>query len=165
MSISIDWGSKTINVPKVDLVEIQTVPFSIYELDLNTFRLALKALEDTDDGIAFDRTHKHNTQVTLAGTTFARTVEIINGYTVTFENDQYRVNAIGANSNIADVTNLNLVSLSTANSAGLIVTNTGSSTAADIWSHDISGITGAGTAAQEVKKGRKAAQLGAALSA
>jgi len=163
MSITIDWGTKTIHVPKADMTLLQAVPFEVYELNINTFRLVLKSLEDTDDGMAFDRTHKHNTEVNLAGVNYARIVEIINGYTITFEDGQYRVNAIGANSNIADVVNLNQVSISTSNSAGLFVSNP--LTPQEIWSHNISGITGPGAAADEVKKGRRAAQLGAALSA
>ena len=67
----------------------------------------------------FLRTHTHNTTVTVGGAILARVVEIINGYTVTFEDDQYRVNTVGANSNIGEVINVNQVSVSTSNSAGL----------------------------------------------
>jgi hypothetical protein len=35
--------------------------------------------------MAFPSTHIHNTAVTLSGVTYARTVEIINGYTIDFE--------------------------------------------------------------------------------
>ena len=52
--------------------------------------------------------------------TLARTVEIINGYTVTFEDGQYAVNLVGANSNVGDVVNVNQVSVRSANSAGLV---------------------------------------------
>jgi hypothetical protein len=44
---------------------------------------------------------------------------MINNYTVTFEDGQYAVNLVGANSNIADVVNVNQVSVRSANSAGL----------------------------------------------
>lgn len=126
MSISIDWGTKVISVQKSDMVQIQTSPFEIRELNLDTFRLALKDLEDSDEGMMFPDTHRHNTAVTLAGITLARVVEIINGYTVTFEDGQYAVNAIGANCNLADVLNLNQVSLRTFNSAGLQIVSIGS---------------------------------------
>lgn len=126
MAISIDWGTKVITIPKADMTQIQTVPFEIRELDLDAFRLALKELEDSDEGMMFPDTHRHNTTVTLAGITLARVVEIINGYTVTFEDGQYAVNAIGANCNLADVMNLNQVSLRTFNSAGLQVVSVGS---------------------------------------
>ena len=49
------------------MVLIQTVPSVIYSLDLDVFRLTLKAIEDTSDGMAFERTHKHNTSVTVGG--------------------------------------------------------------------------------------------------
>lgn len=123
MPISITWGTKVINVPQSYLTNLGG---GIYELDLDQFRLDLKALEDDEEGMPFPDTHRHNTEVTLGGITLARTIEIINGYTVTFENLQYAVNAVGANSNIADVMNVNQVSLRTFNSAGLITVTSGS---------------------------------------
>ena len=57
--------------------------------------------------------------------TRGRVVEIINGYTVTFEDGQYAVNLTGANSNISDVANVNQVSIRAANSAGLVLVETG----------------------------------------
>ena len=83
------------------------------------FRLNLKDLEDDSDGMAFERTHKHNTSVSVGGVILARVIEIINGYTVTFEDGQYAVNLVGANRNVADVVNINQVSVRSANSAGL----------------------------------------------
>jgi hypothetical protein len=118
LAISVNWGTKIINVPQADLTPLGG---NVYELDLDTFRLALKDLEDNEEGIWADDTHNHTTETVLAGITYARFVEIINGYTVTFEDGQYIVSAVGANSNLADVMNLNQVSLRTANSAGLIV--------------------------------------------
>ena len=126
MAISINWGTKVIFVPKADMTQIQTVPFEVRELNVNTFRLALKDLEDSEEGMAHPDTHRHNTEVSLGGITLARAVEIINDYTVTFEDGQYAVSVVGANSNISDVVNLNQVSIRTANSAGLITTSSGS---------------------------------------
>lgn len=116
MAISIDWATKVISVPQADLVLVSP---GVYELNLDTFRLALKDLEDSEDGMAFPYTHDHNPPVTVGGVTLARVIEIINGYTVTFEDGQYAVNLAGANSNVADVTNVNQVSVRAANSAGL----------------------------------------------
>ncbi|MDH3930309.1 MAG: hypothetical protein OEV22_20455, partial [Deltaproteobacteria bacterium] len=65
-------------------------------------------------------THRHNTEVLLGGIVYARVVEIISGYTITFEDGQYAVNLTGANSNIGDVVNVNQVSVRSANAAGLI---------------------------------------------
>jgi hypothetical protein len=118
--ISVDWGTRVITVPQSFLT---LVSGSLYELDVNAFRLALKDLEDNADGMAFPDTHQHNTEFVLSGVTYARSVEIINGYTVTFEDvgPQYTVRCVGANHNIADVLNFNGVGLVVGNSAGLVV--------------------------------------------
>jgi hypothetical protein len=49
-------------------------------------------------------------------------VVIVNGYTITYEDGQYAVNLVGANSNVADNVNVNQVSVRSANSAGLVQT-------------------------------------------
>jgi hypothetical protein len=117
--ISINWGVRIINVPKLDMALIQSIPTEIRELNLNAFRLALKDLEDDEEGMPYPKTHNHNTETPLGGITYARVIEIINGYTVTFEDGQYSVNLIGANSNVGDKTNVNQVSVRSNNSAGL----------------------------------------------
>ena len=120
MAITINWVTKVINVPKADLTLIQADP-EIRELDIDEFRLALKDLEDSEEGIVYPDTHRHNTEVTLGGVTLARVVEILDPYTITFEADgYYAVALVGANSNIPDKTNVNCVSLRSANSAGLV---------------------------------------------
>ena len=126
MAISVNWATKVIYVPKADMSLVQSSPFEVRELDIDVFRLALKDLEDDVEGMPFLDTHRHSTTVTIGGTTLARVVEIINDYTVTFEDGQYAVNLVGANSNISDVLNLNQVSVRSANSAGLIVVTQGS---------------------------------------
>ncbi len=120
MTISIDWPTGVIFVPQSDLTFISA---GLYELDMNVFRLALLDLEDSEEGMAWPRIYNHNTEVLLSGVTYARTIEIINGYTVTFEDGNYTVRVTGANHNIADVKNVNQVSLIIGNSAGLIVTS------------------------------------------
>jgi len=76
--------------------------------------------------MAYLKTHNHNTAITLSGVTYARIVEIINGYTIEFENGIYSVECVGANHNIADVKVVNSVSLIVGNSAGLIQVSSGS---------------------------------------
>lgn len=120
MAISVDWPTKVISVPKAYMTLVSSTPFEIRELNINTFRLDLKGLEDDLEGQIWPTTHNHNTAVTVGGVTLARVFEIINGYTVTFEDGSYAVNLVGANSNVADVTNLNAVSVRAANSAGLV---------------------------------------------
>lgn len=119
MAISVDWGTKIITVPKADTTLVSLGPPEIRSLNVDTFRLELKALEDDVDGMVFPITHNHTAPVTVGGVTLARVVEIINGYTVTFENGSYAVNLQGANNNIGDVLNLNNVQVRSNNSAGL----------------------------------------------
>ncbi len=78
MAISIDWGTRIISVPQADLTFVSG---TLYALDTFTFRLSLKDLEDDEEGIPYPDTHNHNTEVTIAGVTYARTIEIINNYT------------------------------------------------------------------------------------
>ena len=124
MPLSIDWATKIISVPKDYLNLIQSTPTEIRELPINQFRLDLKAIEASFPGMAYLKTHDHNTEVLLGGIVYARVVEILEPYTITFEDGQYAVNLTGANSNIGDRVNLNQVSVRSANSAGLISTAT-----------------------------------------
>ena len=121
MAITINYLTKVINVPQADLTLISG---TLYELDTNDFRLALSTIQDSEDGIPFDDIYIHNTEVTVAGTTFARTIEIINGYSIEFEDGQYSVRLVGSNNNIFDVENgilvQNQVQLISTNSGGLI---------------------------------------------
>ena len=119
MAISIDWGTKVISVQRTDMVLLQTTPTEIRQLSIDAFRLILNDLQDGADGITFPTTHLHNAAISLGGVVLSRVIEIINGYTITFQDGQYAVNLSGANSNIADVTNVNQVSVRSANSAGL----------------------------------------------
>lgn len=121
MNVTINWGTKVISVAKTELTLIQETPIEIRQMDLDAFRMALKTQEDSEDGMAFPDTHRHATEATLGGVTYARMIEIINGYTVTFVDGQYSVNLVGANSNVGDVINANQVSVRSANAAGLIV--------------------------------------------
>ena len=120
MAISINCATKVIYIPKSYLGA--PVGTNLYELNVNTFRLDLKDWEDSDVGMAMPDTHRHNTQVQLSGVTYARTFEIINGYTVEFEDGTYAVRCVGANHNIGDVKVVNSVSLIIGNSAGMVVT-------------------------------------------
>ena len=135
--ISIHWGTKVISIPQAFLTLVSA---GLYDLDVDAFRLALKGLEDGEEGVAFPDTHRHNTVVSLSGVTYARTFEIINGYTITFEGTgtPYTVRCSGANHNLADVTNfVSEVSLIVGNSAGLIQGSGGGSgaTPAEIWAY------------------------------
>lgn len=126
MALSIDLTTYVISIPQADLT---LVTGTLYELDTNAFRLELKDWEDSEVGITQPDTHVHNTQVTVAGVTFARTVEILSPYSVEFEDGQYSVRLVGSNNNIFDVENgilvQNQVQVIPTNSAGYIVVETG----------------------------------------
>jgi len=138
MSLSINWATKVIGIPQSYLTPKGG---SVYELDVDVFRKDLKSIEDSEAGMIFPDTHRHNTEVVIGGATYARTVEMINGYTVTFEDGQYIVNLVGANNNVLDVTNLNQVSIRPSNAAGLIVSGSGvtqqdkEDIAEEVWTH------------------------------
>jgi hypothetical protein len=126
MAITINWATKVINVPRADMTLIQSSPTEIRELDVNWFRLQLKDIEDNVEGQPFTDTHVHNTEITFGGLTLSRVVQIIDPYTITFEDGQYAVDLTGANNNIADRTNVNQVSVRSHNSAGMVTVNSGS---------------------------------------
>lgn len=124
MAISVDWGTKVITIPQADMTALGG---DAYELDIDQFRLDLKDLEDNELGMAEPDTHRHNTEVTISGVTYARFIEIINGYTVTITpSGGWVVSCTGANHNLADVyNNTTGPTLLPNNSAGLISVSTG----------------------------------------
>lgn len=137
MAISVDPATKVITVAQADLTPLGG---GVYELDVEWLRTQLKDWEDSEVGMVMPDTHRRNAPVTLAGTTYAQTFEVINGYTITFSPDSaWRVRCTGANHNIADVMNVNQVSIEIGNSAGLQVVETG-----------VSGLTTAESAALEL---------------
>lgn len=117
MAISVNPITKVIYVPQSYLGYLGG---SSYTLDTDIFRLDLKSWEDSEEGMMYPDTHNHNTVVSLGGIDYARFIEMINGYTVTFEEGLYSVSLIGSNNNILDVTNLNSVAVRSNNSAGLV---------------------------------------------
>ncbi len=127
MSISIDAATFVISVPKADLT---LVTGTLFEHDTEAFRLELIDFEDSEQGIVAPRTHLHNTEVTIAGVTYARFIEMIAPYSVEYEDGAYSVRLAGSNNNIFDVENgilvQNLVQIISQNSAGLQVVVSGS---------------------------------------
>jgi hypothetical protein len=109
-------------------------------MDTNQFRLDLMALMATEDLMVCVDANRHNTEVTVAGVTYARVIEMINGYSVEYArviemingysvefapDSQWTVILEGSNNNIFDVENgilqQNQVQVISTNSAGLIV--------------------------------------------
>jgi hypothetical protein len=123
MTITVGWSTdQVITINKVDMVLTQSTPVEVYELNVNTFFTTLKDLERTEEGMPWPDTQSNNSPVTLGGITYARVLEIIPPYTITFEDGQYAVDLVGANNNILDRTNPNQVSVRSNNSAGLVGT-------------------------------------------
>ena len=122
MAISVDWATQVIYVPKAYTQFVAIEPLTgleVRQLDTDAFRLDLGAILASEEGLPFIDAHRTNPPVTVGGVTLARVIEIINGYTVEFEDLQYAVNLVGSNNNIADVTIVNQVSIRSQNSAGL----------------------------------------------
>lgn len=136
MAYSVNWLTKVITIPKADTEWVSTTP-DVRKLSATTLWENLRSLEDDPEGMPYPQIVKNTTPVTLAGVTFARQVEIINGYTLTFEDGLYAVDIYGGNTNVADVTNRNQVSVRTANSAGLVVVDQTSSLVTALLSAEI----------------------------
>jgi len=119
--MNIDWPSGVITIYKTDPFMTWTGGI-FYNLDTELFRRALKAQEDTVIGICFPMTHKHNTSVLLGGIEYARIIEILAPYTITFDDTGggWVCNLTGSNNNILDRTNLSSVQVRPNNSAGLV---------------------------------------------
>jgi len=80
----IDWATGVITVYKTDSF-MTWAGGSIYDMDTNLFHLALKDKEDDVIGMHFPDTHRHNTKVLLGGVEYARIIEILPPYTITFD--------------------------------------------------------------------------------
>lgn len=127
-----DWATKVFTVYQADMTNKGG---GVYELDVEALRAELHALQWSPEGMPFDDIFFHNTEVTISGTTFVRTVGIINGYTMTISPAAaYQVSCTGANHNLQDVyNNLTGPTFLPNNSAGLIVgTGGGGATAAEV---------------------------------
>jgi hypothetical protein len=159
MAITIDYITYVINVPQSDLTFDSG---TLYRLDTNAFRLILKTIEASEEGIILSDTNIHNTEVIVSGVTYARALSIISPYSVEFEDLQYTCILEGSNNNIWDVSGGFLVQYQAqiipTNAAGLIV-NESSLSASDktdiavsVWDKDTATSTTTGTFGALVKK-------------
>ncbi len=123
MAITVDWITKTFFIPQADLTFIGG---TLYEMDTESyFRAAINAIMASEEGITFEDSIDHNTDYTVSGVTYARKIEMINGYSITFTPDsQWSVRLAGSNNNLFDIEagilNQNQVQVIPQNSAGLI---------------------------------------------
>lgn len=148
----VEWGTRVINVRKDYMAVVQTTPTEIRSLNTITLHEDLRNLEDDETGIVFPDTHNFNGPVSIGGVSLAQVIEIINNYTLTFEENlpagsppcpvPYAVQLEGSNNNIADITNVNSVSVRSANSAGLTFSKEAQDSAftdARIWIDTVNG--------------------------
>lgn len=116
---SVNFLTKVVTITKADTVLVSSSP-DVRSLDVTTLWQTLVDIQDDVGSMTYPDIVSNIPPFTVAGTTFARVVQIINGYTLTFEDGPYAVNIVGGNSNAADVNNKNQVSVNTANSAGFV---------------------------------------------
>jgi hypothetical protein len=151
----IDWRTRVIYVPKTYLT---LVSGTLYELDTDALRLTLKGIEDDSDGMAFPDTHRRNAPLTVAGVTLAQTIEIINGYSIMFEDGLYSVRLAGSNNNLFDISAgilvQNTVQVIPTNTGGLVVA--GNTTPESLWARQVE----AGFTAEELMRLMAAALAG-----
>jgi hypothetical protein len=140
MAYSVNWVTKVVTVPKADMTQVSA---SVYTLDVLDFWSKIHLIQSGEEGQPHLDIMRSNVPVTLGGVSYARSVEVINGYRIEFENGPYQIDLVGANNNLLDARVQNNVSLNAANSAGLVVVNSGgggpSLTAAQVWQHVIEG--------------------------
>ena len=126
MTISIDEPTQIITVDQSDLT---LVSGSLYEMDTKAFRLLVGALLDDERYIWMDPVFNHVGENTISGVTYVRSINVINGYSITFlPNSQWSVLMDGASNNNfhdvgAGILNQNQVQVIPQNSAGNTVTD------------------------------------------
>ncbi len=123
MALNIDYATFTFSMNRSDFTLISG---TLYDADTYFMWKQIKAWEASEDGIVFPDAQKHGTEVTVAGTTFARTIELLAPYNGTFlPDEQWTARLSKSNNNFFDVENgilnQNQVQVISTNSAGLIV--------------------------------------------
>lgn len=116
MALSCHWPTKIITIPKTDL---NFVSMGRYNLTVEKWFQLLRELQGTVEGMAETVTGALYSNTPPTSST-PRIVEVINGWKVQFENDQYSMEFIDGNTNIRDVEIKNLVSVGTNNTTGFI---------------------------------------------
>jgi len=130
VALTLNPATRLISVPQADLTFVSG---TLYDLDSDQFRKDVMDLLASEAYIWMPDAFTHNTEVTVAGVTYARSIEFINSYSIQFENtaSAYTVRIIGSNNNIFDVENgilvpTPLVTVISTNSAGLQTVVSGS---------------------------------------
>ena len=139
MAITIDPATKVISIPQSDCT---LVSGTVYTMNTQTvFRAQVNTLLASEDYIWMDDAIAHNTEYTIAGLVYARSIGIINGYTIQFTPDaQWSVVLEGSNNDLWDVLGgilvQNQVQVIPTNSAGLVnVSQLAGGTPQEIWEY------------------------------
>lgn len=124
MALTIDPALKRVTIPQADLTFVSG---TLYTFDTTQFMRDLNALLDDEDYIWMDDAFVHATEVTILGTTYARSITMVNGWSLTFENVGMTVQYTGSNNDLFDsengiLINQPLVNVVGNNAAGLVVT-------------------------------------------
>ena len=135
MALSLNPATRVFTVLQADLTFVSG---TLYSLDTNQLRKDMWDLLSSEPYIWMPPAFIHNTEVTVAGVTYARTLELINSYSITLENtgSAYTVNFVGSNNNFFDIENgilnpTSLVTVQSNNSAGLQTVISGSGLSVD----------------------------------
>ena len=128
MAVTLDHNTLIFSVPQADLT---LVGGSLYECDTNWLKQQMMAILASAEGIEKEDAFIHFQEYTVVGVTYARAIQIINGYSIEFTPDSaWSVRLAGSNNNFFDVENgilvQNQVQVIAQNSAGLIDGNAGS---------------------------------------
>jgi hypothetical protein len=123
MAITLDPATKVYSIPQADL---SLVSGTLYSADTDALRIEMMSLLASEAYIWMQDSYNHNTEVVVAGVTYARTLTTLNGYSYTFTPDsQWSVRLEGSNNDFFDIEagflNQNQVQVIPTNSAGLIV--------------------------------------------
>lgn len=124
MAITIDPGTRNIIVQQSDLTFISG---TLYAHDTDAFRHQVNEMMDDEAYVWLPDWVRRFPPVTVAGTTFAQTLEMINGFSIEYDDTPgpYSVRLEGSNNNFFDVEAgvlvQNTVSVISTNSAGLLV--------------------------------------------
>jgi hypothetical protein len=123
MAMTLDPATRVFTILQGDL---SPVSGTLYKADTDALRIEMMSLLASEPYIWMPDSYNHNTEVVVAGVTYARTLTTLNGYSYTFSPDsQWSVRLEGSNNDFFDIEagflNQNQVQVIPTNSAGLIV--------------------------------------------
>jgi len=148
--ITIDYSVTPyiINVPRLYTQFVATDPqtgLEVRQMNLTQFAQDIGDLQDNVEGAWAPTAYEYTAPVSVGGVQLAPVVVITEFYVVQFEDLQYAVNLVGANTNVQDQVVVNQVSIRPSNSAGLTFSdaiNSQSFLEAAVWVDSEDGLPG-----------------------